>query len=68
MKKIIKRVLKVIGVLILILLIVIVVKFWRDTANPYDNSISKELIPTFKAIDLPFTQEYVGSESVCQFC
>jgi hypothetical protein len=64
MKKIIKRVLKVIGVLILILLIVIVVKFWRDTANPYDNSISKELIPTFKAIDLPFTQEYVGSESL----
>ena len=64
MKKIIKRVLKVLGVLILVLLVVVAVKFWRDTANPYDNSIDKALIPTFKAIDLPFTQEYVGSESL----
>ena len=64
MKKIIKKVLKVLGVLILVLLVIVAIKFWRDTANPYDNTIAKELIPTFKAIDLPFTQEYVGSESL----
>jgi hypothetical protein len=62
--KIVKKIIKIVGALILLLLMVVAIKFWRDTANPYNNTIATESIPTFTEVDLPFTQEFVGSESL----
>lgn len=64
MKKIIKRVIKIIGIIVFLLILVVVIKFWRDGNNPYDNTISQDLTPTFNEVPIDFTHEFSKEKSL----
>lgn len=61
----IKKIVKVLGIVILLALIVILGHFWKDANfDKYDTSIAEESIPVFTAVDLPFAQVYDGEKSL----
>ncbi|EDM44609.1 protein containing FG-GAP repeats [unidentified eubacterium SCB49] len=62
--KIIKRILGIILTLIIVLVLIVAVKFSTNRNNPYDNTISDNIIPTFKEIPIDFTHQFNGTESL----
>ncbi len=61
----IKKVIKVIGFVILIALIVVVGFFWRDaTSDKYEVTIHADAIPEFTPVPLDFTHKYNGETSL----
>ncbi|WP_235016451.1 CRTAC1 family protein [Aquimarina sp. AU474] len=61
----IKKILKILGLLILLLLIFVIGFFWRDSvSDKYEVSIKKEKIPTFKPVPLDFTHQYNSKKSL----
>jgi len=60
-----KRVLKILGFIILVALVVVVAFFWRDAAfDKYDVTIEEDKIPKFTQVDLPFSHEYNSGKSL----
>ncbi len=60
-----KKILKIVGVLVLLLLILVLGFFWRDSvSDKYDVSIDESLIPKFEQIDLPFVHKYDSKKSL----
>ena len=60
-----KKILKVFGVLLLLLIILILGFFWWDSvSDKYDISISEEKIPKFESIPLDFVHQYNGKKSL----
>lgn len=61
----IKKILKTLGILILFALIVILGFFWKDAKfDKYDTTIDDTKVPSFTAIDLPFTHQYDSEKSL----
>ncbi|MEO9512198.1 MAG: CRTAC1 family protein [Flavobacteriaceae bacterium] len=61
----IKRILKLIGVLFLLMIIMILFRFWRDAvSDKYDVSIASSKIPKFSSISLDFVHQYSGEKSL----
>lgn len=61
----IKKLLKILGILILLALVVVLGFFWKDAnCDKYDTSIDKALIPTFTSVELPFTHQYNSEKSL----
>ena len=60
-----KKILKLVGLLIFVMLIIVVGYFWRDAvSDKYDIEIAEEKIPLFNSIELDFEHEYNGDESL----
>ncbi|WP_271855112.1 CRTAC1 family protein [Patiriisocius marinus] len=60
-----KKTLKIIGVILLFLIILILGFFWRDSvSDKYDITISEEKIPTFTPVSIDFNHQYNGSKSL----
>lgn len=61
----IKKVLKVIGVLILLLLVIVIFRFWWDSvSDKYDVTMVPDKIPTFSQVPLKFVHKYDGEKSL----
>jgi hypothetical protein len=61
----IKKLLKIIGVLLLLMIIMVMFRFWRDSvSNKYDVSIESSKIPKFSSIPLDFVHQYTGEKSL----
>ncbi|WP_430410447.1 FG-GAP repeat domain-containing protein [Kordia sp.] len=60
-----KKILKVIGVIILLLIIFVLGFFWRDSvSDKYDITIDDSKIPLFEEIALDFKHQYNGEKSL----
>ena len=60
-----KKILKIVGLLIVLLLIFVLGFFWRDAvSDKYDISIEDEKIPRFEQVDLAFEHTYNGEKSL----
>ncbi len=61
----IKKILKVLGILVLLLVLFVLGFFWRDAASDkYDVSIDPNLIPKFDTVALDFVHQYNGEKSL----
>ncbi len=61
----IKKILKILGVVILLVLIAAIVFFWNDASSEkYEVTISEAKIPKFTEVDLPFTHQYNSKRSL----
>lgn len=61
----IKKGLKITGIILLLLLIVVLGFFWKDAhIDKYDVSIDEEKIPVFQSINFPFTHQYNSKKSL----
>lgn len=61
----IKKILKIIGVLVLLLVFIALFMVYRDTvADKYDVSIESEKIPNFSSVPLDFVHEYANEKSL----
>lgn len=61
----IKKTLKIIGILVLLALIFILGYFWKDAnLDKYDSTIDEASVPVFTSIDLPFTHQYDSEKSL----
>ena len=60
-----KKILKIVGIIVVLLLILVLGFFWRDSvSDKYDVSIDADKIPKFTEVDLPFTHTYNGEKSL----
>ncbi|WP_346881706.1 CRTAC1 family protein [uncultured Algibacter sp.] len=60
-----KKILKIVGIIVVLLLILVLGFFWRDSvSDKYDVSIDANKIPKFTEVDLPFTHTYNGEKSL----
>ena len=60
-----KKTLKIVGILIALLLILVLGFFWRDSvSDKYDISIEDEKVPKFEQVDLAFEHTYNGEKSL----
>lgn len=60
-----KKILKIVGILILLLIVLVLGFFWRDSvSDKYDISISEEKIPKFEEVALNFQHQYNGEKSL----
>lgn len=61
----IKKILKILGIVILLVAIVAAVFFWRDAnVEKYDVTIEESKIPLFNEVELPFTHKYDSKKSL----
>ena len=61
----IKKILKILGIIILLILIIAVAFFWNDaTSNKYDVTIDESSIPKFNEVNLPFVHKYNKKKSL----
>lgn len=60
-----KKILKIVGILIVFLLILVLGFFWRDSvSDKYDISIESDKIPKFEQVNLTFEHRYNGEKSL----
>jgi len=60
-----KKILKIVGIVILLLVIVVLGFFWRDaTSDKYDITIEEDKIPLFEEVALNFEHQYNGEKSL----
>ncbi|WOI23318.1 CRTAC1 family protein [Nonlabens ulvanivorans] len=60
-----KKTLKILGIIIILFILYVLGFFWRDSvSDKYDTSISEEKIPEFKSIPLDFIHKYNGEKSL----
>lgn len=60
-----KKILKIVGILILLLIVLVLGFFWRDSvSDKYDISILEEKIPKFEEVALNFKHQYNGEKSL----
>ncbi len=60
-----KKTLKIVGILVLLLIVLLLGFFWRDSvSDKYDVSIDADKIPKFTQVDLPFVHTYNGEKSL----
>lgn len=61
----IKKALKIIGIIIVLALIFILGFFWKDAhLEKYDTTIDEASIPIFASVELPFTHQYDSEKSL----
>jgi len=61
----IKKILKILGIVILFALIVILGFFWKDAnLDKYNTTIDEASIPVFTSVELPFTHQYDSEKSL----
>ncbi|WP_405413938.1 CRTAC1 family protein [Maribacter sp. Asnod1-A12] len=61
----IKKLLKIIGTLLLMMIILVFFRFWRDSvSDKYDVSIESEKIPEFSNVPLDFVHKYTSEKSL----
>ncbi|MFV1448174.1 CRTAC1 family protein [Maribacter sp. HS] len=61
----IKKLLKIIGILLALMVIMVMFKFWRDSdSDKYDVSIATTKIPKFTNVPLGFVHQYTGDKSL----
>ncbi|WP_299186943.1 CRTAC1 family protein [uncultured Aquimarina sp.] len=61
----IKKILKITGILLVLIIILVLGFFWRDAvSDKYDLSIDANQIPKFKQIKLDFVHQYNGEKSL----
>lgn len=61
----IKKLLKIIGIVLLMMIIVVFFRFWRDSvSDKYDVSIESDKIPEFSSVPLNFVHQYNGEKSL----
>tara|TARA_B100000809_G_scaffold77865_3_gene75758 strand:- start:5815 stop:7428 length:1614 start_codon:yes stop_codon:yes gene_type:complete len=60
-----KKILKIVGFVVVGLLVLVLGFFWRDSvSDKYDVSIEADKIPTFKSVALDFNHQYNGEKSL----
>jgi hypothetical protein len=61
----IKKTLKIIGIIIALALIFVLGFFWKDAhLDKYNTTIDEASIPTFTSVELPFTHQYDSEKSL----
>ena len=60
-----KKILKIVGILVLLLIVLLLGFFWRDSvSDKYDVSIDADKIPKFTQVELSFEHTYNGEKSL----
>jgi len=60
-----KKILKIIGILVLLLIVLVLGFFWRDSvSDKYDVTIEETKIPLFEEVSLNFKHQYNGEKSL----
>ena len=60
-----KKILKIVGILVLLLIVLVLGFFWRDSvSDKYDVSIDANKIPKFTQVELSFTHKYNNEKSL----
>lgn len=60
-----KKILKILGIVLLLVLIVAVVFFWNDAnSEKYDVTVNEDIVPKFTEVNLPFSHKYNSKRSL----